>query len=136
MDISYYGEADSCSHGQEMHCILRKHKVNRGLHTSPFLESQLSTIHSITPYFLTILLSIVFPHVPLSYKWTKPLLRLLLALMTETVNIFETSVNFYETVRCNVSEDRHLYTRHCENLKFYKIVIICCDTKANKVTIS
>jgi hypothetical protein len=39
------------------------------------------------------------------------------ALMMEAVSTSETSVNFYETTRRNISEDSHLFTRRRENLK-------------------
>jgi hypothetical protein len=35
----------------------------------------------------------------------------LVTLMMETVSAFETSVNFYETTRRNVPEDRHLHLK-------------------------
>jgi hypothetical protein len=35
----------------------------------------------------------------------------------EAVRTSETSVNFYQTVWCNISEDTHLRTHHRENLK-------------------
>jgi hypothetical protein len=37
--------------------------------------------------------------------------------MVEAVSTSETSVNFYQTTRCNIPEDRHLLTRRRENLK-------------------
>jgi hypothetical protein len=41
-----------------------------------------------------------------------------IALMMETANTSETSVNFYQTTRRNIPEDIHLRTRCRENLKF------------------
>jgi hypothetical protein len=37
--------------------------------------------------------------------------------MMETVSTSETSVNFYQTTRRNIPEDRHAHTRRRENLK-------------------
>jgi hypothetical protein len=37
--------------------------------------------------------------------------------MMESVSTSETSVNFYQTTRRNIPEDRHLHTRRRENLK-------------------
>jgi hypothetical protein len=34
----------------------------------------------------------------------------LIALMMEAAGTFETSVNFYQTKRCNIPEDSHLHT--------------------------
>jgi hypothetical protein len=36
---------------------------------------------------------------------------------TDAVSSTETSVNIYQTTRCNVAEDSHLYTRRHENVK-------------------
>jgi hypothetical protein len=44
---------------------------------------------------------------------------LLIALMIEVASTSETSVNFYQTTRRYNREERHLYTRRCENLKSY-----------------
>jgi hypothetical protein len=41
----------------------------------------------------------------------------LIALMMEAASISETSVNFYQTTRCNNPEDSNLHTRRRENLK-------------------
>jgi hypothetical protein len=38
---------------------------------------------------------------------------LLIALMMEAVSTFETSVNFYQTTRCNIPEDSHLHLPPC-----------------------
>jgi hypothetical protein len=40
-----------------------------------------------------------------------------IALMMEAANTSETSVNFYETTRRNITEDSHLRIRRRENLK-------------------
>jgi hypothetical protein len=40
-----------------------------------------------------------------------------IALMMEAASTFETSVNSYQTTRCNNPEDSHLQTRRRENLK-------------------
>jgi hypothetical protein len=40
-----------------------------------------------------------------------------IALMVETAKTSETSINFYETTRCNTPEDSHLHTHRRENLK-------------------
>jgi hypothetical protein len=45
-------------------------------------------------------------------------------LMTEALNTFETSVNFYETKWRNIPEDSHLHTRRREHLKF-KMRLLC-----------
>jgi hypothetical protein len=50
-----------------------------------------------------------------SYKLTD--VSKVIALMMEAVSTFETSVNFNETRRRNISEDSHLHTRRRENLK-------------------
>jgi hypothetical protein len=36
--------------------------------------------------------------------------------MMEAVSTSETSVNLYQTTRCNIPEDSHLHTRRRENL--------------------
>jgi hypothetical protein len=41
----------------------------------------------------------------------------------EAVSTSETSVNFYQTTRCNIPEDRHLHTRCRENLKSHHVQI-------------
>jgi hypothetical protein len=38
-------------------------------------------------------------------------------LVMEAADTPETSVNFYQTTRCNNPEDSHLHTRRLENLK-------------------
>lgn len=43
----------------------------------------------------------------------------IIALMLEAVRASETSVSFYETIRRNIPEESHLYTRRRENLKAY-----------------
>jgi hypothetical protein len=45
-----------------------------------------------------------------------------LALMMEAARTSETSVNFYQTTRCNNPEDSHLHTHRRENLKSYDII--------------
>jgi hypothetical protein len=54
----------------------------------------------------------------------------LIALMMEAVSTSETSVNFYETTRCNIPEDRHLRSSRRQNLKSEKSLFIwkpaCC----------
>jgi hypothetical protein len=40
-----------------------------------------------------------------------------IALMMEALNTSETSLNLYQTARCNIPEDSHLHTRRPENLK-------------------
>jgi hypothetical protein len=44
--------------------------------------------------------------------------------MMEAASTSETSVNFYQTTWRNNSEDSHLHTRHCENLKshYYNLI--------------
>jgi hypothetical protein len=39
----------------------------------------------------------------------------------ESATTSETSVNLYQTTRCNNPEDSHLHTRRLENLKFHGI---------------
>jgi hypothetical protein len=39
------------------------------------------------------------------------------ALMMEAVSTSETSVNIYQTTRCNIQEDSHLHTCRREKLK-------------------
>jgi hypothetical protein len=41
----------------------------------------------------------------------------------EAIITSETSVNFYQTTRRNITEDSHLHTRRRENLKSYKTLI-------------
>jgi hypothetical protein len=45
------------------------------------------------------------------------------ALMMEALSTSEMSVNFYQTKWCNIPEDSHHHSRHCENLKsqLYKL---------------
>jgi hypothetical protein len=45
----------------------------------------------------------------------------LIALMMEVASTSDTSVNFYQTTRCNISEDSHLHTCRCEKLKSQKL---------------
>jgi hypothetical protein len=45
----------------------------------------------------------------------------IMALMMEAVSTSETSVNFYQTTRSNITEDTHLHTRRQENLKSHLI---------------
>jgi hypothetical protein len=40
----------------------------------------------------------------------------------DTVSTYETSVNFYETTRCNIPEHSHLHNRRRENLKSHTVV--------------
>jgi hypothetical protein len=56
----------------------------------------------------------------------------------EAVSIPETSVNFYQTTRCNIPEDSHLPTRRRENLKSHSVTgcserdcfhLLDCDLK-------
>jgi hypothetical protein len=48
-------------------------------------------------------------------------MRTIIALMMEAVSTSETTVNFYQTTRCNIPEDSHLHTRRRENLKSHKL---------------
>jgi hypothetical protein len=50
--------------------------------------------------------------------------------MMEAVSTPETSVNVYQTTRCNIPEDRHLHTRRLENLKSHHDVYMI--TRINK----
>jgi hypothetical protein len=53
-----------------------------------------------------------------------------IVLMMEAVRISETSINFYETVLCDLPKGCHLHTRCSENLKFYsKILFSNCSSK-------
>jgi hypothetical protein len=45
----------------------------------------------------------------------------LVALMMEAASTSETSVNFYQTTRCNTPEDSHLHTRSHEKLKSHQL---------------
>jgi hypothetical protein len=47
--------------------------------------------------------------------------RCIIALMMEVASTSKTSVNFYQTTRCNNPEDSHLHTRYYENLKSHKL---------------
>jgi hypothetical protein len=38
------------------------------------------------------------------------------AMMMKAVSTSEMSVNFYQITWCNIPDDSHLHTRHCENL--------------------
>jgi hypothetical protein len=44
-----------------------------------------------------------------------------MALMMEAARTSATSVNFYQTARCNNPKDRHLHTRRRENLKSHLV---------------
>jgi hypothetical protein len=44
------------------------------------------------------------------------------SLMMEVVSSSETSVNIYQTTRCNIPEDSHLLTRRCVDLKYYLVL--------------
>jgi hypothetical protein len=44
--------------------------------------------------------------------------------MMEAISISEKSVNFYQTMRCNIQENSHLHTRRRENLIFHLDFII------------
>jgi hypothetical protein len=46
----------------------------------------------------------------------------MIALMMEVAITSETSVNVYQTTRCNNPEDSHLHTRRRDNLKSYLIL--------------
>jgi nucleoside diphosphate kinase len=52
----------------------------------------------------------------------------LIALMMEAVRTSETSVNFYQTTRCNNAEDSHLHTRRRENLKSHMVDFVTMIT--------
>jgi hypothetical protein len=41
------------------------------------------------------------------------------ALMIEAGSTSKASINFYQTTRCNIPEDRHHHTRRRENLKYH-----------------
>jgi hypothetical protein len=41
--------------------------------------------------------------------------------MMKAASTYETSVNFYQTTWRNNSEDSHLHTRRCENLKSHLV---------------
>lgn len=42
----------------------------------------------------------------------------LITLMVEAVSSYEMSASIYHTTQCNMSEDNHLHTCHCENVKY------------------
>jgi hypothetical protein len=44
-------------------------------------------------------------------------MKMIIVLMTETENNSETSVDFYQTTRHSISEDKSFHTRLRENLK-------------------
>jgi hypothetical protein len=44
--------------------------------------------------------------------------------MKEAVSISESSVNLYQTTRCNIPEDSHLHTGHRENLKSHNVLFV------------
>jgi hypothetical protein len=52
---------------------------------------------------------------------------MLIILMMEVVSTSEMSVSFYQNTWCNISEEIHLHTRCCENLKSlpFTLVNIC-----------
>jgi hypothetical protein len=43
-------------------------------------------------------------------------------MIMEAASTPETSVNFYQTTRSNIPEDRHLHTSHRENAKSHLII--------------
>jgi hypothetical protein len=45
--------------------------------------------------------------------------------MMEAVSISEMSINFYQTALQNITQDSHLHTHHCENLKSHMIKLPC-----------
>lgn len=49
---------------------------------------------------------------------------LIIALMMEAVISSETSVCTYQNAWCNIPEDSHCYTRHCENLTSSRVSCI------------
>jgi hypothetical protein len=51
--------------------------------------------------------------------------RSLISLIMESLSTSETSVNFYETTRRNIPEDRHFHALRRENPKSHSIMIIC-----------
>jgi hypothetical protein len=57
----------------------------------------------------------VFWDVPPCY-----LVKRSIALMMEALSFSETSVNIYQTTRCNYPEDNHIHTRRRENLKSHR----------------
>jgi hypothetical protein len=61
------------------------------------------------------------------YKFTEVSEVLATYRMIEAAISSETSVNLYQTTRCNIPEDSHLHTCRRENLKFHEnVFIICC----------
>jgi hypothetical protein len=61
---------------------------------------------------------------------------LIITLMMEEVISSESSVNMYQTIRCNIPEDSHLHTRRRENLKSHKNMISNNNSKKVKVKLS
>jgi hypothetical protein len=45
----------------------------------------------------------------------------------EAVSSSETSINMYQTTRCNVPEDSHLHTRRSENLRSHPFQVKAID---------
>jgi hypothetical protein len=48
----------------------------------------------------------------------------IIAMMMKAASTSETSVNIYQTTRCNIQEGSHLHTHRCENLKSHRYVRI------------
>jgi hypothetical protein len=47
----------------------------------------------------------------------------MIALMMETIHTSKTPVNFYETIRRNISGGCHLHIHRCESLKSYNVLL-------------
>jgi hypothetical protein len=53
-------------------------------------------------------------------KLYKIVLWAIITQMMEAVSTSKTSINVYQTTRCNIPEDSHPHTRRCENLKSHQ----------------
>jgi hypothetical protein len=65
-------------------------------------------------------------HLKKAVFWDVATYRVIITLMMEAVSFYETSVNIYETKRCDIPEDSRLHTRRRENLKPHIQVICIC----------
>jgi hypothetical protein len=56
--------------------------------------------------------------------------------MKQAANSSETSLNFYQTTRCNNPEKSHLHTRHRENLKSQLVVPLETENEYTLLSLS
>jgi hypothetical protein len=57
-------------------------------------------------------------------------LIIIITLTMEAVSASETSVNIYQTTRCNIAKDSHLHARRRENLK--SRLFWCCSLNTSQ----